>query len=257
MSGIHGHPDTNVLRPRMAITRAPAQPHRSWVMTTNVMFAAAGVATPVLVIVGFIVLGLVLFGPLVLGAVLIQERQVGIVVKRFGGRGLAPGRLIALGGEAGYQADTLAPGLHFGYWRWQYRIIKVSVTVVPQGEIALVLAADGAQIPPERILGKVVDCDNFQDARKFLLNGGEKGRQFGILTAGTYRINSALFTVITSETAPGHGMSPNELLLQHVESKRVGIVTTLDGRPIEAGEIAEPVIAGHENFQNGQAFIDG
>jgi uncharacterized membrane protein YqiK len=72
------------------------------------------------------------------------------------------------------------------------------VTVVPQGEIALVLAADGAAIPPERILGKVVDCDNFQDARKFLLHEGEKGRQLGMLTAGTYRINTALFTVITS-----------------------------------------------------------
>ena len=74
--------------------------------------------------------------------------------------------------------------------------------MVPQGEIALVLAADGAPIPAERILGKVVDCDNFQDARKFLANGGEKGRQLGILTAGTYRINTALFTVITSATAP-------------------------------------------------------
>src|SRR5437867_11851459 len=197
-------------------------------MTTNVMFAVAGMSTPVLVIVGFIVLGLILFGPLVLGAVLIQERQVGIVVKRFGGRGLAPGRLIALGGEAGYQADTLAPGLHFGYWRWQYRIIKVSVTVVPQGEIALVLAADGAAIPAERILGHIVDCDNFQDARKFLLNGGEKGRQLGILTAGTYRINTALFTVINSATAHVHTMASEQLLLQRVEPDMVGIVTTLD-----------------------------
>ena len=75
------------------------------------------------------------------------------------------------------------------------------VTVVPQGEIALVVAADGAAIPSERILGKIVDCDNFQDARKFLVNGGEKGRQLGILTAGTYRINTALFTVITSRHA--------------------------------------------------------
>ena len=151
-------------------------------MTTNVMFAVAGMSTPVLVIVGFIVLGLILFGPLVLGAVLIQERQVGIVVKRFGRRRLAPGLLIALGGEAGYQADTLAPGLHFGYWRWQYRIIKEPVTVVPQGEIALVLAADGAAIPAERILGKIVDCDNFQDARKFLVN-----KLFPQLGAGLHR----------------------------------------------------------------------
>src|ERR1044071_7167525 len=226
-------------------------------MTTNVMFAAVGVPTPVLGIVGFIVLGLVLFGPFVLGAVLIQERQVGIVVKRFGRRELAPGRLIALGGEAGYQANTLAPGLHFGYWRWQYRIIKEPVTVVPQGEIALVLAADGASIPAERILGKIVDSDNFQDARKFLVNSGEKGRQLGILTAGTYRINTALFTVITSAGAAGHGMVPEQLALHRIEPDMVGIVTALDGQPIEAGEIAGPTIAGHDNFQKAQAFLDG
>src|SRR5689334_25102458 len=120
---------------------------------------------------------LVLLGvvPLVLGVVMISERQVGIVVKRFGPRALGPGQLIALNGEAGYQADTLAPGLHFGYWPWQYRIIKATVTLVPQGEIALVVAAAGAPIPSERILGKVVACDNFQDARTFLTTGGEKG----------------------------------------------------------------------------------
>lgn len=189
--------------------------------------------------------------------VLIRERQVGIVIKRFAGKSLAPGRLIALDGEAGYQADTLAPGLHFGYWPWQYRILKMPVTVVPQGEIALVLAADGAAMPSEHILGKLVDSDKFQDARKFLLYGGEKGRQLGILTAGTYRINTALFTVITSWTASDNGMAPEQFLLQRVEPDMVGIVTALDGRPIEAGEIAGPVIAGHENFQNAQAFLDG
>jgi uncharacterized membrane protein YqiK len=200
---------------------------------------------------------LMMFAPLLTGAVLISERQVGIVVKRFGGRGLEPGRLIALADEAGYQADTLAPGLHFGLWRWQFRILKVPVTVVPQGEIALVLAADGAAIPAERILGKIVDSDNFQDARKFLVNGGEKGRQLGMLTGGTYRINSALFTVITSHTAENHGMAPMQLELTRVNTDMVGIVTTLDGRPIEAGEIAGATIGGHDNFQNAQAFLDG
>jgi uncharacterized membrane protein YqiK len=200
---------------------------------------------------------LCLLSPVLLGAVLIRERQVGIVVKKFGARSLPPGRLIALAGEAGYQADTLAPGLHFGYFVWQYRVLKFDVTVVPQGEIALVVAADGSPIPAERILGKVVDCDNFQDARKFLVNSGEKGRQLGILTAGTYRVNVALFTVITSMTAPEHDMHVEQLRLHRVEPDMVGIVTTLDGQPIEAGEIAGPVIAGHENFQNAQAFLDG
>src|SRR5262249_24432736 len=231
-----------------------AQPHRRMVMTAVLVFAAV---SPLLLLPLGLLLLLLIVVPLVLGAVLIQERQVGIVVKRFGSRALAPGRLVALGGESGYQADTLAPGLHFGYWRWQYRIIKVPVTIVPQGEIALVLAADGASIPTERILGRVVDCDNFQDARKFLVNGGEKGRQLGILTAGTYRINRGLFTAITSAVAPEHGMTGDQLLLHRVEPDMVGIVTTPDGRPIEAGEIAGPTIPGHENFQNAQAFLDG
>ncbi len=205
----------------------------------------------------FVGLFLLLFGPFVLGSVLIRERQVGIVVKKFSMRSLPPGRLIALDGEAGYQAQTLPPGLHFGYWRWQYRLIKAPVITVPQGEIALVIAADGASIPAERILGKVVECDNFQDARQFLINGGEKGRQIGILTGGTYRINTALFSVISSFDAAEHGMYPEQLRLHRVEPDQVGIVTTLDGQPIEAAEIAGPVIPGHDNFQNAQAFLTG
>jgi uncharacterized membrane protein YqiK len=205
----------------------------------------------------FVVLVLAMFAPTLFGVVFIHERQVGIVIKKFGSLSLPPGRLIAVGGEAGYQAETLAPGLHFGLFRWQYRIIKAPVTVVPQGEIALVVAADGASIPSERILGKVVECDNYQDARKFLVNGGEKGRQLGIITAGTYRINKALFNVITSVTAPEHGMGAGQLVLQRVEPDMVGIVTTLDGKSIEAGEIAGTTIPGHENFQNAQAFLDG
>src|SRR6185369_4125653 len=99
-----------------------------------------------------------------------------------------------------------------------YRILKTPVTIVPQSEIALVVAADGAAIPSDRILGKIVECDNFQDARKFLSNGGEKGRQLGMLTAGTYRINKALFTVITSAVASEHGMSSAQLELTRVNT---------------------------------------
>ena len=80
-------------------------------------------------------------------------------------------------------AITLAPGWHFGYFVWKYKVIKQNIPVIPQGEMGLILANDGTAIPSERFLGKVVDCDTFQSARKFLLNGGEKGRQLGILTA--------------------------------------------------------------------------
>jgi uncharacterized membrane protein YqiK len=194
----------------------------------------------------------------ILGLIVIGEREVGIVVKKFSFRGDLPaGQLVALNGEAGYQADTLAPGWYFGYYPWQYGIRKESVVVIPQGEIGLIIANDGKSIPPDRILGKTVSCDNFQNAREFLLAGGEKGRQIGILTAGTYRINTALFTIVTSANAAQNGMSPAELRLYSVATEKVGIVTTLDGIPIEAGAIAGAIIPEHDNFQNAQLFING
>ena len=86
-------------------------------------------------------------------------------------------------------------------FRWQYRVVKVPTVVVPAGEIALVVAADGAPIPTERMLGREIACDNFQDAEAFLRGGGERGRQLGFLTAGTYRINPALFQLVTARNA--------------------------------------------------------
>ncbi|MEA5480300.1 SPFH domain-containing protein [Pseudanabaena galeata UHCC 0370] len=194
----------------------------------------------------------------ILGLIVIGEREVGIVVKKFSFKGDLPsGQLVALNGEAGYQADTLAPGWHFGFYPWQYSVRKESVVVIPQGEIGLIIANDGKSIPPDRILGKTVPCDNFQNAREFLLAGGEKGRQLGILTAGTYRVNTALFTIVSSANAAQNGMSPAELRLYSVATEKVGIVTTLDGIPIEAGAIAGAIIPEHDNFQNAQLFING
>ncbi len=210
---------------------------------------------PMIIVGGAIIILPTFFG----GLVVIGSREVGIVDKKFtwSGHSLPPGRLISLEGEAGLQADTLAPGWHWFYWPWQFSVRKEPVIVVPQGEIALIVAADGAQNPPQRILGKIVDCDNFQDARKFLKSGGEKGRQQGFLTAGTYRINSALFKVIAAANATSHGMTSEQLRVYTVSANKVGIVTTLDGTPISAGEIAGPIVPGHESFQNGQKFIDG
>ncbi len=211
-------------------------------------------------ILTFLILGgaIVFIVPFFGGLARIGEGEVGIVVKQFtlSGKGLPPNRLIALNGEAGIQADTLAPGWHWGYFPWQYRVRKEQVVVIPQSELALIVAADGASIPSERILGKIVDCDNFQDARKFLTQGGEKGRQLGLLTAGTYRINTSLFKVITATTAEQNGMTASQLQIYQVSADKVGIVTTLDGLPITPGEIAGAVIEGHDNFQNTQKFLN-
>jgi uncharacterized membrane protein YqiK len=185
----------------------------------------------------------------------IREDESGLVIKRFGPP-LPPGRIVAMNGEAGYQAKMLNPGLHFGLWRWRYKLVKVPLVVVSPGEIALVVAADGAAIPSERVLGKEVRCNQFQDADAFLRNGGERGRQVAFVTAGSYRINPALFEVVISERAAHYGLSPESLYVYQMPPDRVGIVTVLDGRPIAAGDLAGPIVPGHDSFQRGQAFVD-
>jgi uncharacterized membrane protein YqiK len=191
----------------------------------------------------------------IVGLISVGESEVGIITKKFSSKNLPPGKLTALNGEAGLQADTLAPGWHFGFFPWQYSIKKEPLVTIPQDEIGLIVANDGLQIPANRILGKKLDCDRFQDARKFLLNGGEKGRQIDILTTGNYRINTAIFQVITSVNCAQYGMNRSQMQLHQIDPERVGIATTLDGKPIEDGEIAGEPIPNHDNYQDIQKFI--
>jgi uncharacterized membrane protein YqiK len=189
-----------------------------------------------------------------LGARVITESESGLVIKRYGPE-LPAGRIVATRGEAGYQAEMLPPGFHFPVWRFRYKVVKVPVIVVPPGEIALVVAADGAPIPKERVLGRAVPCFDFQDARAFLEGGGERGRQIAFLTAGTYRINPALFEVVTANSANKAGIHPSRLHVRQIPTECVGIVTMLDGASIPSGDLAGPALSGHDSFQNGQAFV--
>src|SRR5207245_6648852 len=137
----------------------------------------------------------------------IPNNRVGIVEKLWGPKSLVEGHLIALDSEAGYQADLLRGGIHFGYWRWQYRIHQVPLVTIPQGKIGYVYARDGQPLLPGQTLGRVVSSNNFQDARAFLgvndtedfNSGSQRGRQRAILREGVYAINLALFTIITED----------------------------------------------------------
>jgi uncharacterized membrane protein YqiK len=180
------------------------------------------------------------------GMVIVPENKIGLVTKKFvllgAHRSLPDGRIMATNGEAGFQAKTLAPGLYFWKWIWQYQATMQDFTIIPEGKIGLVLARDGAEIPTGNILARRVESDNFQDAEMFLRGGGQRGRQNHFITAGSYRINTLLFHVtITDMVRIGESM--------------VGIVTTLDGLPIEKGQIAGNLIEGHNNFQDFDAFI--
>ena len=68
---------------------------------------------PIVLSIVLTVLGFWAFFFLLGGLRVIGENESGLVIKRFG-RALPPGRLIALDGEAGYQARLLPPGWHLG-----------------------------------------------------------------------------------------------------------------------------------------------
>lgn len=179
------------------------------------------------------------------GLVIVPEDKIGLVTKKFvlfGKQELPEGRIIATRGEAGFQAQTLAPGVYFGKWIWQYAIRFQPFIVIPTGKIGLILAKDGAELEVGRILGRKVDCDSYQDAEAFLNNGGRKGRQTAIVAPGSYRINTLLFDIELAD-------------MTMIPDNAVGVVTTLEGKPLEEGQIAGKIIEGHNKFQDVDSFL--
>jgi len=160
------------------------------------------------------------------GLFIVPEDSVAIVTKKFvlfgSHRTLPDGRIIALRGEAGIQADALAPGLHWWLWPWQYSIALQRFVVLPEGSIGIVEAKDGAPIAVGRVLGKRVACDSFQNARAFLATGGERGPQLGVIPPGSYRINTALFTIRSCPAV-------------EIPADKIGIVETMEGVPLSTG----------------------
>lgn len=186
----------------------------------------------------------------------IPNNRVGIVEKLWSSEGSVPeGRIMALDREAGLQAELLRGGIHFGYWVWQYKIHKVGLVTVPQGKIGYVYARDGEPLAPSQTLGKVVSCNNFQDARAFLIGEaraddvpaerGQRGRQRAVLREGVYAINVALFVVLTEDRVyylDNQGRRELEIIVGwQSEMKEIeGFDPVVIGQPIEAPDPVYP-----------------
>jgi uncharacterized membrane protein YqiK len=207
----------------------------------------------------------------------IPNTKVGVVEKLWSNKGsLGEGKIIALNGEAGYQSNLLRGGIHFGLWRWQYAVNKVPLVMIKQGKIGYVFARDGGSLQPNQTLAQVVESNNFQDARAFLGNHGQRGRQRAILREGVYAINLAMFSVITeNEVLTLRRDSDSEgwrkglkdldgfdpILVGEITNSNgnrvdsIGIVTVQDGPALENGDIIAPAVLDHNNFQDPEAFI--
>src|SRR3954454_10434940 len=75
----------------------------------------------------------------------IGAAEVGLVTKRIG-KNLEGDQLVALKGEAGYQAELLMPGLRFKLWPI-YTVERFPWVQVPPDHVGLVIAQVGESLP--------------------------------------------------------------------------------------------------------------
>src|SRR3982751_883401 len=175
----------------------------------------------------------------------IGAKEVGIKERRYLGRRMPQGRVVATDGEVGLQADILKPGLHFVMYPVERVVQKVPLVEIGADELGVIEAIDGEPMP----MGSIFAPDraqnahnNFQDPIAFIKQGGIKGIQLRTLPPGKWAIHPYLFKV---SIAPITVVPPG----------KVGVITAADGAPLDQGRLHGKAIANHKNFQDAEAFI--
>ena len=195
-------------------------------------------------------------------ATIIEPDQVGIV-DAIAGEPIPPGKIMAKDvecdlfqngidflnnhGQKGPQLRILTPGTYrINTYLFNVEISKV--IDVNEGKIRLVTARDGEPLDEGKILAKRIQGhSNFEKAEVFIKNGGQRGQQIDILMPGRYRINTRMFEI------------SNEINWVEIGNDEIGVVTTLEGKPLtDNNSIAaeEVPLEKHSNFQNAWAFIE-
>jgi len=237
--------------------------------------------TEIAVIAVAFLVGLPIVLNCVLGIRYIPSNKVGHVIKLWSKKGsVGDGSIIAFNGEAGYQGEILRGGLHFWKPFWQYKVHKEQLVVIPEGKMGYVYARDGKSLEPSQTLGRVVECNHFQDVKAFITNGGQRGRQREILREGVYAINLAMFIVLTEEHV--YYLDMDDTSAEQIESwqkglkeidgfepiviggndDNIGVITVHEGPSLGSSEIIAPEVGAapgspdyHNNFQDPEAFL--
>src|SRR5438270_4850461 len=195
-------------------------------------------------IVGFVLLIVLL---LILRRIFVNvgAREIAIKERRYVGRRMPPGRVVATEGEVGIQAEVLKPGLHLIRFPFEKVVRKVPLIEIGADELGIVEAIDGEPMLPGRIfaLDRAQNAhNNFQDPIAFIKQGGVKGMQLRTLPPGLGPIHPYLFRVSVAKTTV-------------IPQGKVGIVTAADGAPLDAGRLLAKAIEGHLSFQNAELFV--
>lgn len=244
---------------------------------------------------------MILIGILILIALLVLAKSIkkipegynGWVVKNFGKK-IADGGFLALNGEAGAQPDPIQNGWRFKLWPLHTLHIEPMVQI-PTRTVGVVISQIGAPLNGTKSAVYTSGLGDYQSVRAFIDAGGQQGVQRRVLAPGDTRaINPFAFLVVTAGGTYGRPVNDEaaktaemigrmDLNFVSVPADHVGVVTTLDGPPLDGGSIAGR-IGGfddvkaleeaqatpgeiidairtdrhdlHSNFENFQAFID-
>src|SRR2546423_456060 len=151
----------------------------------------------------------------------VGAREIAIKARRYFGRRMPPGRVVAT-----------------------------------EGKVGIVTTADGAPLDGGRLLGKAIKgYRNFQDAELYISAGGHKGPQVEILTPGTYRI---LTDSVPLEGGQERKLGLFFIRLYDatvISENQIGLVDALDGAPLNPRDYVAAPVEGHDNFQDGNEFI--
>ena len=144
------------------------------------------------------------------------------------------------GGQKGKQLSFLTAGTY--RINTEYFSVEIADEIrINEDAIGLVRARSG-QPRFRQHFGKVVECNDFQDAQAFINNGGQEGKQLAILTSNIYSINTWIFEITIGS-------------ITKIPWDEIGLVFANDGTdiplPRKLGKIVEC-----KNFEDAQAFID-
>jgi uncharacterized membrane protein YqiK len=166
-----------------------------------------------------------------------------------------PIAFIKQGGVKGIQLRTVPPGL-WPIHPYLFRVSIAKTTLVPQGKVGVITAADGGPLDPGRLLGKAIsDHRNYQDAEQFIASGGQKGPQVDILTPGVYRILTQSGAIEGSNEAKPGLFNVRLFDATVINENQIGLVEALDGAPLNPRDYVAASVEGHDNFQDGHEFI--
>lgn len=175
----------------------------------------------------------------------VGAQEVAIKERRYLGRRMPQGRVVATEGEVGIQADVLKPGLHFVWYPVETVVRKVPLVEIGADEMGIIEAIDGEPMQTGSIFApdRAQNAhNNFQDPIAFIKQGGVKGIQLRTLPPGKWAIHPFLFNVSIAKATiipPG----------------KIGIMTAADGAQLEPGRLHGSAIKGHKNFQDAESFI--